>query len=490
MNKKKNPFSERTLFHSRSESSDKQIMNTIQKRRIRKIVLCSAVGILILGVVLKLTIEPADYYKSLYSQAEKAEKMVDKAIFGNDNGQYSEYTVSSFSEQVEKAKQTATEKTLKYSKIKAYYQDFREELKVFQKAANNNCLSEQEVASLREEGKSFEKTVQLSDGRSLQWCFNGKAVKNPAPINLEVKPDSLYQQEFEYLAQGFGTTGSTIAFLHNGALPCTATVTLSYQTDLKDLQVYRYDGQTRKIGHLIRAEVSDNHISFPISEGGVYFILEISAENAQNADKNPDEVVIDAVTQANQQKENEKTQSSSDMTAQTKSEADRSFALTASASASAPFVSSEKTAAKKYCMVEIRCDTVVDTGKLTNQAVAKYIPKDGVILAETKMEIAEGETAFEVLKRVTREEGIQMEFRSDPLYSGAYIEGINHLYELDGGSGSGWMYKVNGWFPNYGCSQYKLKDGDKMVWCYTCNIGKDVGDQYYDTHPDANPEYS
>ena len=35
-----------------------------------------------------------------------------------------------------------------------------------------------------------------------------------------------------------------------------------------------------------------------------------------------------------------------------------------------------------------------------------------------------------------------------------------------------------------------MKDGDKMVWCYTCNIGKDVGDQYYDTHPDANPEYS
>ena len=133
---------------------------------------------------------------------------------------------------------------------------------------------------------------------------------------------------------------------------------------------------------------------------------------------------------------------------------------------------------------------MVDTGKLTNQAVAKYIPKDGTILAETRVEITDGETAFEVLKRVTREKRIQMEFRNDPLYSGAYIEGINHLYELDGGSGSGWMYKVNGWFPNYGCSQYKMKDGDKMVWCYTCNIGKDVGDQYYDTHPDASPEYS
>jgi hypothetical protein len=40
----------------------------------------------------------------------------------------------------------------------------------------------------------------------------------------------------------------------------------------------------------------------------------------------------------------------------------------------------------------------------------------------------------------------------------------------------GWMYKVNGWFPNYGCSSYTLKDGDTIVWCYTCNgLGEDVG---------------
>ena len=190
----------------------------------------------------------------------------------------------------------------------------------------------------------------------------------------------------------------------------------------------------------------------------------------------------------NQQKENDDNQVSATVTSQGKGE----FSISSASVVSDRLlpVSSEKVSAKKYCMVEIRCDTVVDTGKLTNQAVAKYIPKDGTILAETRVEITDGETAFEVLKRDTREKRIQMEFRNDPLYSGAYIEGINHLYELDGGSGSGWMYKVNGWFPNYGCSQYKMKDGDKMVWCYTCNIGKDVGDQYYDTHPDASPEYS
>ena len=45
------------------------------------------------------------------------------------------------------------------------------------------------------------------------------------------------------------------------------------------------------------------------------------------------------------------------------------------------------------------------------------------------------------------------------------------------GPESGWMYKVNEWFPNYGCSAYTLKNGDDIVWCYTCNgLGADVGE--------------
>ena len=45
---------------------------------------------------------------------------------------------------------------------------------------------------------------------------------------------------------------------------------------------------------------------------------------------------------------------------------------------------------------------------------------------------------------------------------------------------SGWMYSVNSWFPNYGCSQYEVSDGDMIEWRYTCDLGRDVGDQYYE----------
>ncbi len=130
----------------------------------------------------------------------------------------------------------------------------------------------------------------------------------------------------------------------------------------------------------------------------------------------------------------------------------------------------------KSCTIEIRCDTILNNmGNLT-PGKNSYVPANGVILATSRVEFADGETVFEVLKRACSYAGIQLEYSYTPMYGSYYIEGINNLYEFDCGEQSGWMYKVNGWFPNYGCSSYTLKDGDTIVWCYTCNgLGADVG---------------
>ena len=128
------------------------------------------------------------------------------------------------------------------------------------------------------------------------------------------------------------------------------------------------------------------------------------------------------------------------------------------------------------CTITIRCNTILDNmGNLT-AGKDKYVPSNGIILATSTVEFAEGETVFDVLQRVCSYAGIHLEYSYTPLYESYYIEGINHLYEFDCGPQSGWMYKVNGWFPNYGCSSYTLKDGDNIVWDYTCNgLGADVG---------------
>ena len=116
--------------------------------------------------------------------------------------------------------------------------------------------------------------------------------------------------------------------------------------------------------------------------------------------------------------------------------------------------------------------------KLTDEGKAPYVPSDGVILSRTKYRCEKGTTVYDVLYAVCRNNNIHIESSYTPVYGSYYIEGINHLYEFDGGSESGWMYRVNGRYPDYGCSSYKLKDGDSIVWAYTCNLGKDLGHEY------------
>ena len=127
--------------------------------------------------------------------------------------------------------------------------------------------------------------------------------------------------------------------------------------------------------------------------------------------------------------------------------------------------------------LEIRCDTLSsDMSKLENPAIEDYIPVDGTILNKSTYKGTTDNTVFDALNTLCRNNDIQLEFSYTPIYESYYIEGINYLYEFDGGNLSGWMYKVNGWFPNYGCSSYYLSDGDVIEWVYTCDLGKDVGD--------------
>ena len=127
------------------------------------------------------------------------------------------------------------------------------------------------------------------------------------------------------------------------------------------------------------------------------------------------------------------------------------------------------------CSISISCRTLADAPEKCKADTRELIPADGWILPEETAVFYEGESVFDVLLRETKNHKIHMEYSQTPLYQAAYLEGIGNLYEFDAGETSGWMYSVNGWFPNYGCSQYQLKDGDKIAWVYTCDLGQDVG---------------
>ena len=131
---------------------------------------------------------------------------------------------------------------------------------------------------------------------------------------------------------------------------------------------------------------------------------------------------------------------------------------------------------KSYtCTFSIECSTILNNLSDLDPDKLEMVPSNGVILKKTTVTFYEGESVFDVLQRLCKEKGIHMESSWTPIYNSAYIEGIHNLYEFDCGNLSGWMYRVNGWYPNYGCSRYQLAQGDVVEWRYTCDLGNDVG---------------
>lgn len=131
---------------------------------------------------------------------------------------------------------------------------------------------------------------------------------------------------------------------------------------------------------------------------------------------------------------------------------------------------------KKYdntCTFVIECKTILDNKDKLKKGLEKYVPDDAVIFSKT-VGFDSGESVYDILRRICDENGIQMEASYTPAFNSYYVEGINNLYEFDCGQGSGWMYSVNGVFPNYGCSSYKPASNDKIAFRYTCELGYDL----------------
>lgn len=131
---------------------------------------------------------------------------------------------------------------------------------------------------------------------------------------------------------------------------------------------------------------------------------------------------------------------------------------------------------KEYtCYLSVSCSTILDNMENLTEGKESLVPKDGVIYSEREVTFYEGESVFDVLQREMKNNRIHMESSFTPKYNSAYVEGINNLYEFDCGRWSGWMYEVNGWYPNYGCSRYVVQPGDVIKWNYTCDLGRDLG---------------
>ena len=125
------------------------------------------------------------------------------------------------------------------------------------------------------------------------------------------------------------------------------------------------------------------------------------------------------------------------------------------------------------CAVTVRCDSILSHMDKLARGKDIYVPGDGIIFESARVPLQEGESAFDVLRRICADQGIQLEFSYAPAYGSYYVEGIGNLYELDCGPESGWLFKVNGRLPNVGCSEYTLQPGDALEFVYSCEWQND-----------------
>jgi len=102
-----------------------------------------------------------------------------------------------------------------------------------------------------------------------------------------------------------------------------------------------------------------------------------------------------------------------------------------------------------------------------------------VFLPSRSFDLNPGETVYDLLRRTD----LTIISRGHPTM-GMYVANINGWGEFSDGPLSGWMFRVNGVFPDHSSSVHVLRDGDRVEWLFTRDLGDDISGSFI---PPTNP---
>ena len=122
----------------------------------------------------------------------------------------------------------------------------------------------------------------------------------------------------------------------------------------------------------------------------------------------------------------------------------------------------------------------------------------GTIISSTQVPFKEGDTVADVTLRFLDAKEFTYQYTGNTK-EGFYLSSIGDFEhkgieydsfgEFDAGSGSGWMITLNKTFIKYGASEFEVANGDVIKWQYTCQLGADIGDDFYnDRTPSTKKE--
>ena len=363
-----------------------------------------------------------------------------------------------------------------------------EPLKQKTKLPEDGIITQAQMETIAGKDEKYYFTGKTDSGISYKWTYNGSQIQNPVEQKFLVQCSEDGTEEVKKLANDAPYALKVTLEKMNLAAPAKLTLNLKEKWDAdkvlycleEDGKLYQLDTAkitTRETG---KKKTERTTLTFNVTKTGGDFYLIGGSTTGESTDESDDKSKGTADNKDTQNGENSTGssggQSSTDGNTSS-GQTDSSGDGTGNTDTSGGDDSSDTA---MTCTFSIECSTILNNWDDLKESKAEFVPADGWILYPSEVEFYEGETVFDVLKRVCNQAGIQMESEWTPMYNSYYVSGINNLYEFDCGKDSGWMYCVNGWYPNYGCSKYTLEDGDTVEWRYTCNLGRDVGDQYYD----------
>lgn len=291
-----------------------------------------------------------------------------------------------------------------------------------------------------------------SGGVAYSWTFVGPDIRKPvdADLHLSYKPVTASPNGTD-AAQTYGQ----ITLAQKGSYPGAASLRITVGKGWADGNYPFYAGQPGALWQAGTAQVVNGAATIRVSENtGPYLLAQVQP---------------DAVSSAAPPVSSAPASSAPASSAPPRAVPSSVPRQAPASSAPAPVPQTIQVS------LSIRCDTAVQnwSSLSANKQDHHVVPANGVILPQTNVSVRPGTTVYDLLVSVCEKDGIQMEHKGSA--AGEYIEGINNLYEFDAGPLSGWDYAVNGTVPGYGVSQYVLKNGDTVLFAYTCDLGHDIG---------------
>ena len=353
----------------------------------------------------------------------------------------------------------------------------------------DGVITDKQMATIQGKEGEYKFTGETEEGIAYTWTYKASLIKNPQEQRLKVEVNNTHTEQVkEAASQAQFGLGISLESMHMAA-PASLTLVLTEKWDADSVIFCKY--QKEKALRITDAEISTEErqgeevtaLTFQVTEtGDTYYLVGGNTKAGGQEDQENNSNTGDDTQGTDSRQADGSTQgetgnnSGNQQTAGGTTQEETTQEETAQNQQTESGTTQEEV---HTCTISIECSTILNNWDDLDQSKAEFVPSDGWILYPSEVSYTPGETVFDVLKRVCRETDIHMSSRYTPMYGSYYIEGINQLYEFDCGQNSGWMYRVNGWYPNYGCSSYEISEGDNIEWKYTCDLGSDIGGGVY-----------